>query len=289
MRDLEQFWFLLVGVAGLLFFTFLSFVVIWLALLSGLYNPDPDCEVPTFDYPDCSNALMHVGEVAPPLTSEEWIELRHKFHTAMTKAAGEGATFSLASDWMEPNTFGFYDMSALEIRFTPGLGRALFAKKPIPKGTKIWDSRYRAVFPNVCVAKIFFANQTNQQKCDAMFWGYINNFYGNGIQYMFDLDGHGYINHSPTPNAVHHFEGELDKNEYYVSRLRFPSLGIFPLSQEDWERRNRPGAYGLYAAQDIPAGEEILYNYEEIFMYGWLDWFTIFIERSLPISEWLTI
>lgn len=282
------FWSIAKGSAMLLAVFFAIAAAYWLALYIGLYNPESDCPVPTFDYPDCSNALMHVGEVDPPNTSRQWLEWREGYHRAMS-VVGRGALTSFAEDWREPNTTGFTDPSSLEFKYSSGMGRAVFTTKAIPKGAKIWDSRYRAVVPNGCVARLWYANMTDQQKCDSVFWGYVNNFYGNGMAYMIDLDGHGYINHHEQPNTIHHFEGELDTDWYGVSRVRLPYFGIFPLSREDWQRRNRPGSYGLYATRDIQAGEEIFYDYEEIYMKGWIDWFTIFLERSLPLSEWETI
>lgn len=285
---------ILLRLALLVIFVGLAIFAYWLSLLLGFYNPDAaTCSVPTFEYPWCEPMLMHAGTLANEkepliLTFDEWLDLRQRFQKAVVEG-GHGAFSSLADDWQEANTVGFVDPRGIEIKNSAGKGRGVFATRTFPKGTKIWDSRYRGVFPNECSAKHFFNTLTDQQKCDAIFWGYINNFYGNGIQYMLDLDGHGYINHGDDPNAVHQFEGELDTTDYSLSRIHFPSLGIFPLNRDTWKARNRPGAYGLYAKRDIVEGEEILYDYDEIFVYAFFDWFTVYVCRSLPIWEWFTI
>ena len=264
-------------------------VAYWLLLLSGIHNPDASCPIAKFEYPWCANTLMHVEKVAGPLTSEEWLDLRKKYQQALVKGGAAPSSSSLAEGWDEPGTVGFSIMESLEIRTSPGKGRGMYATQMIPKGTKIWDSRYRAVFPNECSAKHFFAGLSNQLACDAMFWGYTNNFYGNGLQYMFDLDGHGYINHdSKDPNAIHHFEEEMDQDRYAIARL-LPWGGSLSNDPERWQARNRPGAYGLYALRDIQAGEEILYDYNEIFLMGVFDWYSILVSRSLPIRDWFTI
>jgi hypothetical protein len=120
-----------------------------------------------------------------------------------------------------------------------------------------------------------------------MFWGYVNNFYGNGLQYMVDVDGHGYLNSGTEAdgdrNVEHHFEGELHETRYGLNRF------WGRLSPEQHQRRNAPGAYGLYATRDIPAGEELCYDYAEIYMVGVFDYYSLLVAHSLPVWEWMTI
>ena len=271
--------------------------VYWLALYTRFYNPDAKtCPIAKFKYPWCAHTIMHVEQRIPaPLTPEEWLQLRKHYQVAMAQGGAPPSNnkSSLADGWDELGSVGFPIKDQLEIRTSPGKGRGLYTTQPIAKGTKIWDNRYRAVFPNECTAKIFFAELSNQMACDAMFWGYTNNFYGNdvGVQYMLDLDGHGYINHEGHhPNAAHHFEEEMETQNYAVPRILRPWGGS--LTQSDPARnlaRTKPGAYGLYAQRDIEAGEEIVYNYSEIYQRGYFDWYTFLICHSLPIQDWNTI
>lgn len=265
--------------------------IYWLSLYSGLVNPEAQtCTIPKFEYPWCANTLMHMEEVVGAKSSEEWLDLRRKYQDAIAKGSPSSES-SLAEGWDQAGSLGFANnMESLEVRNLPGKGRSLHATQIIPRGTKIWDNRYRAVFPNACTAKHFLNGLTDQQKCDAVFWGYTNNFYGNGMQYMIDLDGHGYINHdSDNLNAIHHFEGEMETDLYPVPRRLLPWGGYLNKASPQWQSRNKPGAYGLYATRDIQVGEEILYDYDEIFGMGLFDWFTFYISRSLPVSQWMTI
>ena len=272
-----------------------AFGAYWLALFTGIHIPDANtCPIAKFHYPWCAHSIMHVEQTIPsPLTSDEWLELRRKYQAAIAQGAPDSSS-SLADGWDEPGSVGFPIMDRLEIRTSPGKGRGLYTTQPIAKGTKIWDNRYRAVFPNECTANLFFAGLANQMACDAMFWGYTNNFYGNdvGIQYMFDLDGHGYINHadeSDKPNAAHHFQEEMETKHYAVPRI-LPWGGSLTKSDPARHRaRTKPGAYGLYAQRDIEAGEEIMYNYEEIYQMGLFDWYTFLVCHSLPFPNWITI
>ena len=263
------------------------------AVSVGYYNAMPTCPATKFDYAWCENSFLHSRELPPPLTGEEWLGFRRLYMQSLSKA-GVMDRSSFAEDWEQPNSVGFFLSfpDQLEFRHSLEKGRGIFATAPIKAGTKIWDSRYRAVFPNECAARIFFNQLNNAQKCDAMFWGYINDFYGNGMQYMLDMDGHGYINHVPKGghNVMHHFDGELDKERYIVSYLSW--MGHFfraKLREDKTIARNKPGAYALYATRDIEAGEELLYDYNEIFMLGWWDWYTIFLENSLPVMQWITL
>lgn len=271
------------------------FVVFWCLRFTNLYNPDAaSCTIPTFDYPWCPDNFLHDGKPPPPLTPQEWLQWRQWYLEALETVAATSPNkndnekpplkSSFKEGWDQLGTVGFNSEFPLELQTVPGKGRGLFATTLIPKGSKIWDSRYRAVFPNECVARHFFQHLSNRQKCDAMFWGYANNFYGYGSQYMLDLDGHGYTNHAETSkvNARHHFETELDTNDYRVSRF-FSSQQLTPQQRA---ARNKPGAYGLYALRDIQPGEEIVYNYGEIFTMGFVDWYTMLATHSLPFWKW---
>jgi hypothetical protein len=281
------------SIAVIVSFPVLAVVAYNASVLFGIYNPAPSCPAAKFEYPWCVDSFLHARELPPPLTGEEWVSMRRLYVQALTKA-GVLEKNSFAQDWNHPEKVGFTLAfpGQLEIRNSLDKGRGIFATAPIKAGTKIWDSSYRGVFPNECTARIFFNQLNNAQKCDAMFWGYINDFYGNGMQYMLDMDGHGYINHVPHPghNVMHHFDGEFNKVRYMVSSLSWTG-SLFRATLPDAARvaRNKPGAYGLYATRDIEPGEEILYDYNEIYMLGWWDWYTIFVESSLPVFQWLTI
>ena len=278
-------------------------------------------------YPWCAANLLHGRELPPPLTPEQWLILRQKYVDAV--GGEEQSTLAKGWDQLYKNlptdiTNNYVDDSInpsiqvhnhgflvhAEIKASPTKGRGIFATKDILKGTKVWDSRYRGVFPDECSARTFFNSLTNQEACDAMFWGYVNNFYGNydhdhahnGIQYMLDLDGHGYLNHGTEAdgdrNAIHHFEGEMETDNYALKRHFFTvgsgaggvvGVGSAQLSPQKHKRRNEPGAYGLYASRDIKAGEEICYDYSEIFQVDIFHWYSRVISHSLPIHEWWTI
>ena len=277
------------GVLGLLGFIFLAWGY-WYILYKGWYNTDRSCRAEKFEYPSCLRFLMHQDEKLPdPFTPGDWLDWRIKYQYALLKANVPGrSTFD--HGWGDYGTSGFVDLDSIEIKKIPGKGRAVLAKKLIPAGTKIWSDRYRAVFPNECTARLFFNDLDRQQKCDAMFWGYANNFYGNGLQYMIDMDGHGYINHENDKNlktAVHHFENEMHTTSYGIFRL--VPWGGYIHDEARWRARRGPGAYGLNAFRDIQPGEEITYDYGEIYQIGIYDWYSIFVANSLPFKNWNTI
>lgn len=240
----------------------LLMLLVFGALYTGIYERDPTCPVEEWSYePWCADAITHhnTSNLQAPLTPEQWRDLRAKYQQAVGTANS-----TLSSNWddLYKNLPAPYNQRVhnsgylipIEIKSTADKGRGVFTKVDIKKGQKIWDNRFRAVFPTPCSAMKFFADLTNEQACDALFWGYVHNFYGNGYQFMLALDGHDYTNHGTSQNGLenieHHFEEEMDQS-YYQRWLPF----VHRLSGEKKAKRNKAGAYGLFAIRDISAGE----------------------------------
>ena len=233
----------------------------WLALHFGYFADDTYCPVQDWHYPWCAEEHLDQSGLPPANTPEQWFVLRQKYLDSLA----EDERSSLASKWDElykrlewngehEHNHGF--VVPIEIKQSPNRGRGIFTKVPLKKGDKIWDNRYRGVFPSECSAKQFFSKLNNQEACAAMLWGYVNNFYGNGYQYMLDMDPHVYINHAgpndPDRNTVHYFQDEMDTSDYRSLSL---SLSLSKLEEDVRLSRNVPGAYGLYADRDIEAGD----------------------------------
>jgi len=275
-----------------------------------------------------------------------------------TSTSTSSSSSSLGDGWNDTdNDYKDGWLVNVDVRYSPGKGRGVFAatnattstttsttsssssssssttttrhRTVIPKGTKIWDSRYRGIFDSQCAAKRFFASlhdnsNINDAACSVMFWGYANNFYGPDFRFMIDLDGHGYMNHcskgSPGQNVEHHFEHELETDDYALPHfLSYPLLSptkttmMESLLQWPWyvwttttttttspsttttttdqrnvllEQRNIPGSHGMYASRDIVAGEELCFDYEEVHIDAIMDYFAIMFQRSLKIHQW---
>lgn len=192
---------------------------------------------------------------------------------------------------MEVDNTGF--LLPVEFQYSQGKGRGVYATKRIKEGDQIWDSRFRGVFDNECSAKKYFAQLTNDEQCKALFWGYNNNFYGNGFQFMTALDEYGYFNHcasySSNRNAQHHFEGELKTSHYQLPHLFTFGLGRGLVDKATLHRRSYPGAHGVYATRTIEAGEEICFDYTEIHVMSIFDYYTKVWNKSLNFLQWMTL
>lgn len=264
-RKRRCFWVWIGRICFAVSFVLMAAFLTWVALYTGLYERDSTCTIGDWSFePWCADALTHqnTSHLQPPLAPQQMLELRTKYQQAVGDAQS-----TLSSNWQNlykdlpapyhvrvPNS-GY--LIPIEIKQTANKGRGVFTNVDIKKGQKIWDNRYQAIFPNPCSAMKFFASLNNEQACDALFWSYVHNFYGNGYQTMISLDGYGYTNHGTAQdgleNIVHHFEGELSESNYH----QWPELVPFVerISESTKANRNKPGAYGLYAARDISTGE----------------------------------
>ena len=269
------------------------FAVTWLYYYFLQPHLAQPCVVPTFAelQPTCSHLLMHTHDTRASLEfldGPEWLRLRRIFR---------GTGGRLSEGWDDPSATGW--QIPVDFRYSPGQGRGIYtttttAPTVIPRGTKLWDSRYRAVFDNECAAKQYLQALSNRERCDAMFWGYSNNFLGHGMQFMVDLDGHGYLNHCPKGSlertAEHHFEAELDvdSTQYGLPHWLSFRLPQFTVSSTLLQQRNQPGAHGLYAARDIQPGEQLCFDYGEVHMNAVLDYHNMMFQRALKPHQWMT-
>lgn len=285
---------LALAVLGVLAAPWISFILLY---LSEPMLSDETCSIPEWKYPDCSGHLTHKqGEGIPPLmTAEEWREFRRKYQDSVERSSLEDTWENLSksreSDGAVVDNTGF--LLPVEFKYSPGKGRGVYATEPIRQGQQIWDSRFRGVFDTECAAKKYFAQLTTDEQCKAIFWGYNNNFYGHGFQFMMSLDGHAYFNHcspgSSERNAEHHFEGEFETTMYDLPHFFAINLGKGSVSDLTLQRRNYPGAHGLYAKRDIQPGEEICFNYSEIQVNSVFDYYTKVFVHALKFSQWLTM
>jgi hypothetical protein len=277
-------WFFL-GI-GLVSITLTSY---WSVIYLGLYERGVSCSEDWDTTLWCPSHVMHKELQPPPYSIEHWVELRRIYQQSVERSslgAKWDQLFKEGEDGKIVENTGF--LVPVNVSDSPGKGKGVFASKPIKNGQKLWDNRYRGVFDNECSARKFFNVLSEEEACSGMFWGYTNNFYGRGFQFMLDLDGHGYINDCAEEdrNVQHHFDGEVESDDYRLPRFFFRGI-----DDETMIQRNDPGAYGLYATRDIEEGEELCFPYSEVAMngYGFFDWYTFFVCRSLPLSEWWTI
>ncbi|CAB9516964.1 expressed unknown protein [Seminavis robusta] len=262
---------------------------------------DETCPVQEWPYPDCSRQLTHKqgNEIPPMYTPEHWNEVRRKYHESVPASRS-----SLGKEWqnlykMSPERDGIVVtehnngfVAPVDFKYSPGRGRGVYANAVIKKGQKIWDNRYRGVFDSDCSAKVFLNKLTEEERCNAIFWGYSNNFQGKGFKYMMDLDGHAYFNHcsynEKSRNSEHHYEDELERRDYGLPHFFSFSL-LHSTDQATLQRRNTIGSHGLYATRDIPAGEEICFDYHDIHRNVIFDTYSFLFAHALDIHQWFTL
>jgi hypothetical protein len=279
-----------VGAATLLLVLLLSPWIYWLLLYFREPLRDESCLVPEWKFPDCSAHILHTT-ISPLVTPQQLLDFRRQYHESGVQES------SMTSDWANltkivngqvvDNT-GF--LLPVQFQYAPGKGRGIYATHSIAKGEQIWDSRFRAVFDTECSTRTFLSKLSEEDQCKIMFWGYSNNFYGNGFQFMVDFDGHGYMNHcdaaSPARNTAHYFEGELDTPYSTLPHIFAYTWSSGNVDQTTLRKRTYPGAHGMYATRDIEAGEELCFDYSEIHENVHFDYYTKFWTHSLQVIHW---
>lgn len=272
-------------------------LICWVVLYFIEPSRDESCPIQQWKFPECSPHLLHQqGSDIPPLkTPEEWRELRRKYYESVQVSTmssdWESLTKVRESDNAIVDNTGF--LLPVEFKYSPGKGRGVYATKAITKGQQIWDSRFRGAFDSECATKTYFSKLSEEEQCRALFWGYNNNFYGKGFHYMTDFDGHNYMNHcssdSSKRNTAHFFEGELTKSFSALPHIFTLGLGNGSLDQTTLAKRSYPGAHGMYAIRDIEEGEELCFDYAEIHVNSYFDYYTKIWTHSLKMADWWTL
>lgn len=239
----------------------------------------PDqCSIPKWNYPNCKKYLSQSGEPAPPLTPQQWYELRQAYEDVVGEFSSLDPAWKLADPtspvdgWHVP----------VEVRTSPGKGRGVFLLEPVSKGQVLWDNRYTARFPDECSLRKFFAIVGEEASCNTITWGYVNDFYGQGLQFQLDLDKSAFLNEAVSAaqaNSVNRFPKDLsDKQpEFVLSPNTF------------FQQRRTPGAFHLYAKDDLEAGTELLFEYSDVHIYASLWWFERLCLMTRGVWAWLVM
>lgn len=211
------------------------------------------CPIPEWEYPNCRPYIAN-GD-AKPLTPQEWYGLREIYEQVVGKNVS-----SLVPSWKQYDPTHRVDgfRAKVEVRTSPGMGRGVFLMEPVSEGQVIWDNRYTARFPDDCSVRRFFQLVGEKAACDAITWGYVNDFYGPG-QFQVDLDDSAFLNDAKNAeaNVVIRFPDELsDPKIIDLNHLAF------------LEQRAKPGAFQLFARSNIAAGTELLFEYTDVHVYS---------------------
>ena len=264
-----------------------------------------ECPIQRWHYPDCSKHSNILA--APQATDEKWLEFRRKYQAVVGEEASTlDPTWSefFETDSTDARTAtlrnGFH--VPVEVRTAPGKGRGIFLKTSVTKGQKLWDNRYTARFPDECSVRMFFASISEEDSCRVIIWGYVNDFAGEGQQFLLDLDDAVYLNegqstadvntHSRflTPAENNGIKENTQKDTVAsMSNTNTAQRILEPVQQEDaiLVQRRFPGNFGVFASQDMESGTELLGDYSEIHAYKSLFWYEKMCYRSIGLLGYL--
>lgn len=252
--------------------------------------------------------------MAPPqATDEKWLEFRRKYQAAVGEQAstldptwsdyfGSDSTTSANTATLRN---GFH--VPVEVRTAPGKGRGIFVKTSVTKGQLLWDNRYTARFPDECSVRMFFASISEEDACRAIIWGYVNDFTGEGQQFLLDLDDAVYLNEGQSAADVNtrsrfmtpaENNGNAERNSQkgnvalkinvdVAQRILEPAQQQQQHQDAILAQRRLPGNFGVFASQDMEAGTELLGDYSEIHAYKSLFWYEKMCYRSIGFLGYL--
>lgn len=163
-----------------------------------------------------------------------------------------------------PPVFGKHGFQfPIEIKFDSEVGRGVYSKSDIPKGSLVYISTNNAAFYNGQTFRNFIRDLPPKLACDVHIWAFVRWVSlesGDNDKHMacVDLDEGSFINSSdgePNRNlALGDDEGEL----------------IYEKSEEDGMSLWYGCKMKFYATRDIVAGEEIRADYSDFAeTYGW--------------------
>ncbi|KAL3907329.1 MAG: hypothetical protein SGARI_003588, partial [Bacillariaceae sp.] len=192
-------------------------------------------------------------------------------HTSLTR------TYSLG-DWKLFNTIYHKvvprERSSLPSQFTKNgyqvpmeiklgdLGRGVFAKEDIQKGTLIWKSTNTAEFRTGQEYRDFLRLLPQPLACDVLMWAYVRNIDddddnddSDAMMVCADLDEGSFVNHGT----------------HGVANMELGVNGRGLLEEDEHEELTWYGCeLEFYANRDIAAGEEIRANYNNfVEVHGW--------------------
>jgi len=253
-------------------------------------NSSPnECVILKWEYPSCNK---YMDKITPPQTPSQWIEFRRKFEAAV----GESNS-NLDRDWADYMDDSHREVKtgfrvAVDVRISPGKGRGVFLEEPVRKGQVLWENRYSARFPDECSVRIFFASLSEEDQCNAIMWGYVNDFFGRGLQFQLDLDPAVYLNAGSPPAQANTVNRFLLKHEDEL----FDKMNLNDV-QRTLESRQRNSLlsseprFGMVALHDMEAGTELLIDYAEIHVYGIkkLGWYESLCFHSRGFWGWINM
>uniref|UniRef100_A0A7R9ZPW9 SET domain-containing protein n=1 Tax=Craspedostauros australis TaxID=1486917 RepID=A0A7R9ZPW9_9STRA len=182
----------------------------------------------------------HADKVHIP-TPETFLLLRQKYEEMI--ARHPNATSSIRNSRTTSDLTGSGFVVDVAIEIAPKMGRGVFARQFIKKGTKVADDRYTAVFRTGDQYRDFLLNIPPQLACDVLVWAYAtkNPSVGNC-----DLDENSLLNTAGRNAAVN------------VRERKFLSID----SKADSDDSDSDDvALELYATKDIQKGEQLIMNY----------------------------
>ncbi|CAB9499339.1 expressed unknown protein [Seminavis robusta] len=247
----------------------------------GSLRKDPvQCPIQKWTYPNCRPYLAPKNASLGDLSPHEWYDLRRKFEQVVGDEASS-LDPSFRTNGSEESLSGF--RVPVEVRVSPGKGLGVFTTTPVQKGQVVWDNRFTARFPDECSLRQYFDLIGEKASCDALTWGYVNDFQGEGLKFLLDLDEAVYLNEARKPDEVNliiNFRPLQDDPEYdAVQKLIDPD--------RFWQHRQKPGNQQARAKVHLQAGAELLMDYREVHVYGKLWWYDRLCFKTRGVWAWL--
>jgi len=261
------------------------------------------CPIPQWKYPDC-RPFLKLQNATPPLSQEQWQRYRQAYYDAVgPEASTLDPSWNMGvekNDKEQPTTATTARLSnswhiPVEVKSSPGKGRGVFTLTRVKAGQQLWDSRYTARFPDECSVREFFAKLGNDEDaCNALTWGYVNDYVGHGLEFLLDLDEGVYLNdvsghHQQRANVINRF---LQETTTATATLQQHTAATATTASQAklealYAQRRAPSSFGIFATQDMEPGTELLMDYNHVHIPGKLYWYDMLCLKTRGIWEWL--
>lgn len=239
---------------------------------NNLLSAGEQCRKSQWQYPDCNKFK---DKATPPFSDQQWLRFREIY----VEIVGEQAS-TLGPGWSnlteENNTLANNAFHIpFGVRAASGKGLGVFTKDYVQQGQQLWDNGMTARFPDECSVRVFLASISEEDACSTIKWGYVNDFFGQGLQFQLDMADGVYFNHADSGSELLNTYNSFLPTGQAADELAASSETSQPVleTKKTFAMQTIPGQFCIFATQDLEPGTELLLDYSAVHAHFRLYWY----------------